>query len=168
MRLSNDECKRQCGYRERIYVAISADLNAPSFSKGMPWEGAYVFKVGSTQACHDRDASLKRDIPERPSYAGVEDWNVIKCWDSEVVRQDEKWFRPWAKTHIRYVKPTPDRHGISREDLYCLTPEQVSGGLRATSDRLNDEIVEVAIRSLRVLIGNGKIIDLSARLEGET
>lgn len=167
MRLSDEECKRRCGERDRIYVAVSVNLNADAFSKGKPWEGGYVFKVGSTQACHDRQASLKRDTSEQPSYAGVDDWKIIKCWNADMARQDEKRFRPWAKTHIQYVTPVPDRHGVSREDLYCLTPAQVSAGRwRATSDRLNDEIIEVVIQSLRTLIGEGKIVELSDRGQG--
>jgi hypothetical protein len=165
MRFGNKDCERLCGKRERIYVAISTDINSPSFSKGKLWEGLYVFKVGSTQACYDREASLNRDIPKQRPYAGVKDWRVIRCWSAEMKRQDEKRFRPWAKTHIRYLDPSPDPYGIAREDLYCLTEGQVaSGRWGATSDRLNDEIVEVAIHTFRKRLQLGTTVDLTRSL----
>ena len=166
VRLSNEACKRKCGKRERIYVAVSEDLNAPSFSQNRPWRGFYVIKVGSTQACHDRENSLNRHIARQPRYAGVSDWRVVQCWDSSVTRQDEKRFRPWAKRHIRYFRPVPDISGVRRKDLYGLSPQQVARGVwEPSTDRLNDEIVAVAIRHLQSLIESGKLADLSGKQE---
>jgi hypothetical protein len=86
-RISNQECRAKCGLRDRIYVAISCELNSAEKSKDRPWDGAYVIKVGSGQACWDRETSANGvDIygnargDGQPPYAGVKE-HTSMAWN---------------------------------------------------------------------------------------
>lgn len=169
-RVNNRECLAKCGRHDRIYVAISDELNSNARSIGRPWSGSYVIRVGSGKACWDRETSANGvDINGRrrkdcqPPHAGVTEWEILKCWSAVVPAQDDKLFRPWAKKHIRWVKPGVfDATGKKKRDLYCLSPEQVAAGeWLGTGDDQNDEIVAVAIKSLRLRIAAGRIVDLT-------
>lgn len=170
LRVTNRECEAKCGRRDRIYVAISDKLNSAEKSENRPWKGLYVIKVGFGQACWDRETSANgldiygnRRKDGQPSYAGVSDWQILKCWEAIVSRQDEKLFRPWAKKHILWVKPGIfDETGSDREDLYCISAEHVAiSSWQGTGDRQNDDIIETAIRGLRLRIEEGRIADLT-------
>lgn len=155
--MSEWECRRQCGEHEKIYVAVSEGLNSVEASKNQPWHGNYVIKIGSSKACRQRERFLKRDHKDERCYAGVRDWRIIECWDSVVKEQDEL-FRPWARIHIKYIDTWSDSNGIERQDLYYLSPQQVALSVwPSTGDCQNDDIVQAAIKDLRLLILAGKV-----------
>jgi hypothetical protein len=145
-------------------------LNSIEKSKGRPWCGLYVIKVGFGKACWDRETSANgvdihgdfRKDGQSP-YAGVRDWQILKCWEAVVPNQDEKLFRPWAKKHILWVEPGVfDTTCCKRFDLYCLSQEQVvMESWRPAGDKQNDDIVETAIKGLRLRIEAGLIAGLS-------
>ena len=169
-RVSNKQCRSRCERQDRIYAAISNELKSLKKSNGRPWRGSYVFKVGSGKACWDRETSANgvdihgnRRKDGQPSYAGVSDWEITGCWPAAGPKQDDEVFRPWAKKHILWVKPGVfDSTRRKRKDLYCLLPDQVAfGRWEGTLDRQNDEIVEEAIKELRIRIDAGLIPDLT-------
>ena len=167
-RLDNEQCEVTCERKHRIYVAISSKLNSCEGSNGRPWQGLYVFKVGTTKACCDRHFSIRcissNGKPRKQvAYAGGDDWDLLRCWDVLGPQADVRLFLPWARNHIRWIDPVVcDASGRKRRELYCLTGDQVTRDVwPGTGDELNDDIVGYAIKGFRLRIAEGKIHHLA-------
>ena len=167
MRRSDRECEAKCGQRLRVYVAISNNLHHDEHSRGRSWKDRYIFKVGVTKACYKRQASINgrrksgEPWPDGDVYAGVDDWQIVQCWNVETPDHDKKFFRPWAKEHGLAILPVVcDRSGRARKELYRLTSLQVA--LRywpSTGHVLHDEIVSAAIAEIGRRVVDGIVPD---------
>lgn len=168
MRRSELECKRKCGRKQKLYVAVSNMLHEPDRSRGRPWAGHYLFKVGVTSACHFRQATINgRKSGSQPwhdgdVYAGVSDWQIVHCWPASMRDEDKNGFRPWAEKQRFAVAPVVcDPSGRAREELYRLRPFQLTlVDWPATGHVLYDKIVNAAIRELRRRVRVREIGDL--------
>lgn len=172
-------CRSKCKRSNRVYAALSLDLNRRAFEQCRPDAlfKPYIFKVGSTRhRCHDRWRSLCESrkprqstggvIFEEPSYAGVGDWKILKCWTVDAERYDDRGFKPWLRrsAYADMVKSVGAYEpngitGIAKGprflDLFSVSESYVRDtASRQLNDSLNEEIIAALVDTIKIVMSS--------------
>lgn len=106
---SPEPCETHCLPALRLYAAVSQELirRVLSGDPRVKEMAPHVFKVGTTDhTCADRKFSLDQRIVNgrRPrffghssAYAGVGDWEFLRCWPVAKKDHDHRVFRRWVE-----------------------------------------------------------------------